>query len=81
MVIPSGRPLGICTVAVHDYWRKLVFAMMDYINQGRGTKVLIPNHHTDPITSVSISLPTQITISYADRQNLGYTKWDEPGDD
>ena len=44
----------------------------------KGIKIPIPNHHTDSVESTTLSTPTQTTISYADRQNLGFAEWDEP---
>jgi hypothetical protein len=78
MVIPCGGRLGICTVAMQEYWLRVAAAMADYIGQGRRTRIPLSNHHTYPIETVTLSLPTQTAISYADRQNLGFAEWDEP---
>ena len=51
--------------------------MVYYIGQDRGTRFPLSNHHTYPIETVTLSLP-QTAISYADRQNLGFSEWDEP---
>uniref|UniRef100_A0A2N9JA03 Aminotransferase-like plant mobile domain-containing protein n=1 Tax=Fagus sylvatica TaxID=28930 RepID=A0A2N9JA03_FAGSY len=40
MVIPRGGRLGICTVAMQEYWLRVAVAMADYVNQGRGTRNL-----------------------------------------
>uniref|UniRef100_A0A2N9ED07 Aminotransferase-like plant mobile domain-containing protein n=1 Tax=Fagus sylvatica TaxID=28930 RepID=A0A2N9ED07_FAGSY len=76
MVIPCGGRLGICTVAMQEYWLRVAVAMADYVNQGRGTKVPLPNHHAHPVETMILSPPTQTAISYADRQNLGFAEWD-----
>jgi hypothetical protein len=78
MVIPCGGRLGICTVAMQEYWLRLAVAMADYIGQGRGTRVPLLNHHAHPVETVTLSPPTQTAISYADRQNLGFAEWDGP---
>jgi hypothetical protein len=78
MVIPCGGRLGICTVAMQEYWLRVAVAMADYIGQGRGTRVPLLNHHAHPVETVTLSLPTQTAISYADRQNLGFAEWDGP---
>jgi hypothetical protein len=76
MVIPCGGRLGICTVAMQEYWLRVAVAMADYVNQGRGTRVPLPNHHAHPVETMTLSPPTQTAISYADRQNLGFAEWD-----
>uniref|UniRef100_A0A2N9HMI2 Aminotransferase-like plant mobile domain-containing protein n=1 Tax=Fagus sylvatica TaxID=28930 RepID=A0A2N9HMI2_FAGSY len=38
MVIPCGGRLGICTVAMQEYWLRVAAAMADYVKQGRGTR-------------------------------------------
>uniref|UniRef100_A0A2N9GAC1 Aminotransferase-like plant mobile domain-containing protein n=1 Tax=Fagus sylvatica TaxID=28930 RepID=A0A2N9GAC1_FAGSY len=76
MVIPCGGRLGICTVAMQEYWLRVVVAMADYVNQGRGTRVPLSNHHAHPVETMTLSPPTQTAISYADRQNLGFAEWD-----
>uniref|UniRef100_A0A2N9F9W3 Aminotransferase-like plant mobile domain-containing protein n=1 Tax=Fagus sylvatica TaxID=28930 RepID=A0A2N9F9W3_FAGSY len=78
MVIPCGGRLGICTVAVQEYWLRVAVAMADYVGQGRGTRVPLLNHHAHPVEIVTLSPPTQTAISYADRQNLGFAEWDGP---
>ncbi len=78
MVIPCGGRLGICTVAMQEYWLRVAVAMADYIGQGRGTKVPLLNHHAHPVETATLSPPTQTAISYADRQNLGFAEWDGP---
>uniref|UniRef100_A0A2N9GHN1 Aminotransferase-like plant mobile domain-containing protein n=1 Tax=Fagus sylvatica TaxID=28930 RepID=A0A2N9GHN1_FAGSY len=40
MVIPCGGRLGICTVAMQEYWLRVAAAMADYVKQGRGTRNL-----------------------------------------
>uniref|UniRef100_A0A2N9H9K0 Aminotransferase-like plant mobile domain-containing protein n=1 Tax=Fagus sylvatica TaxID=28930 RepID=A0A2N9H9K0_FAGSY len=80
MVIPCGGRLGICTVAMQEYWLRVAVAMADYVNQGRGTRVPLPNHHAHPVETMTLSPPTQTAISYADRQNLGFAEWDGPRD-
>ena len=67
MVILYGGRLGICTVAMQEYWLRVAAAMADYIGQGKGTRIPLSNHHTYPIETVTLSLPTQIAISYANR--------------
>uniref|UniRef100_A0A2N9EQH2 Aminotransferase-like plant mobile domain-containing protein n=1 Tax=Fagus sylvatica TaxID=28930 RepID=A0A2N9EQH2_FAGSY len=76
MVIPCGGRLGICTVAMQEYWLRVAVAMADYVNQGRGTRVPLSNHHAHPVETMTLSPPTQTAISYADRQNLGFAEWD-----
>uniref|UniRef100_A0A2N9GMW1 Aminotransferase-like plant mobile domain-containing protein n=1 Tax=Fagus sylvatica TaxID=28930 RepID=A0A2N9GMW1_FAGSY len=76
MVIPCGGRLGICTVAMQEYWLRVAAAMENYVNQGRGTRVPLPNHHAHPVETMTLSPPTQTAISYADRQNLGFAEWD-----
>jgi hypothetical protein len=78
MVIPCGGRLGICIVAMQEYWLRVDAAMADYIGQGRRTGVPLPNHHAHPVETMTLSPPTQTAISYADRQNLGFAEWDEP---
>jgi hypothetical protein len=78
MVILCGGRLGICTVAMQEYWLRVAVAMADYVNQGRGTRVPLLNHHAHPVETATLSPPTQTTISYADRQNLGFAEWDGP---
>ena len=78
MVIPCGGRLGICTVAMQEYWFRMTVAMADYIGQGRGTRVPLLNHHAHAVETVTLSPPTQTAISYADRQNLGFVEWDGP---
>ena len=78
MVIPCGGRLGICTVAMQEYWLRVAVAMADYIGQGRGIRIPLLNHHAHPIETVTLSPPTQTAISYADRQNLGFAEWDGP---
>jgi hypothetical protein len=80
MVIPCGGRLGICTVAMQEYWLRVAVAMADYVNQGRGTRVPLSNHHAHPVETMTLSPPTQTAISYADRQNLGFAEWDGPRD-
>ena len=80
MVIPCGRRLGICIVTIQEYWLRVAAAMADYIGQGRGTRVPLPNHHAHPVETMTLSPPTQIAISYADRQNLGFAEWYGPRD-
>ena len=67
MIIPCGGRPGICTVAMQEYWLRVVAAMANYIGQGRGIRILLSNHHTYPIETVTLSLPTQTAVSYADR--------------
>jgi hypothetical protein len=76
MVIPCGGRLGICTVAMQEYWLRVAAAMADYVKQGRGTRVPLPNHHAHPVETMTLSPPTQTAISYAERQNLGFAEWD-----
>uniref|UniRef100_A0A2N9FUA4 Aminotransferase-like plant mobile domain-containing protein n=1 Tax=Fagus sylvatica TaxID=28930 RepID=A0A2N9FUA4_FAGSY len=76
MVIPCGGRLGICTVAMQEYWLRVAAAMADYVKQGRGTRVPLPNHHAHPMETMTLSPPTQTAISYAERQNLGFAEWD-----
>ena len=38
MVIPCGERLGIYTVAMHEYWRRVSAAMADYVGQAKGSK-------------------------------------------
>jgi hypothetical protein len=76
MVIPCGGRLGICTVAMQEYWLRVAAAMVDYVKQGRGTRVPLPNHHAHPMETMTLSPPTQTAISYAERQNLGFAEWD-----
>jgi hypothetical protein len=78
MVIPCGGRLGICTVAMQEYWLRVAVAMVDYVGQGRGTRVPLLNHHAHPVETVTLSPPTQTAISYTDRQNLGFAEWDGP---
>jgi hypothetical protein len=78
MAIPYGGRLGICTVAMQEYWLRVAVAMADYIGQGRGTKIPLPDHHAYPIETATLSPPTQTALSYADRQNLGLAEWDGP---
>jgi hypothetical protein len=78
MVIPYGGRLGICTVAMQEYWLRVAAAMADYIGQGRGTKIPLSDHHAYPVETVTLSPPTQTALSYADRQNLGFAEWDGP---
>uniref|UniRef100_A0A2N9HIE7 Aminotransferase-like plant mobile domain-containing protein n=1 Tax=Fagus sylvatica TaxID=28930 RepID=A0A2N9HIE7_FAGSY len=80
MVIPCGGRLGICTVAMQEYWLRVAAAMADYVRQGRGTKVPLPNHHAHPMETTTLSPPTQTAISYAERQGLGFAEWDGPRD-
>ena len=67
MIIPCGGRPGIYTVAMQEYWLRVVAAMANYIGQGRGIRILLSNHHTYPIETVTLSLPTQTAVSYADR--------------
>uniref|UniRef100_A0A2N9FWF7 Aminotransferase-like plant mobile domain-containing protein n=1 Tax=Fagus sylvatica TaxID=28930 RepID=A0A2N9FWF7_FAGSY len=76
MVIPCGGRLGICTVAMQEYWLRVAAAMADYVKQGRGTRVPLPNHHAHPMETTTLSPPTQTAISYAERQGLGFAEWD-----
>jgi hypothetical protein len=76
MVIPCGGRLGICTVAMQEYWLRVAAAMADYVKQGRGTRVPLPNHHAHPLETMTLSPPTQTAISYAERQGLGFAEWD-----
>jgi hypothetical protein len=80
MVIPCGGRLGICTVAMQEYWLRVAAAMADYVRQGRGTRVPLPNHHAHPMETTTLSPPTQTAISYAERQGLGFAEWDGPRD-
>uniref|UniRef100_A0A2N9HPS0 Aminotransferase-like plant mobile domain-containing protein n=1 Tax=Fagus sylvatica TaxID=28930 RepID=A0A2N9HPS0_FAGSY len=80
MVIPCGGRLGICTVAMQEYWLRVAAAMADYVKQGRGTRVPLPNHHAHPMETTTLSPPTQTAISYAERQGLGFAEWDGPRD-
>ena len=80
MVIPCGGRLGICTVAMQEYWLRVAAAMADYVKQGRGTKVPLPNHHAHLVETMALSPPTQTAISYAERQNLGFAEWDDSRD-
>ena len=50
--------------------------MADYVKQGRGTRVPLPNHHAHPVETMTLSPPTQTAISYTERQNLGFAEWD-----
>uniref|UniRef100_A0A2N9J8N8 Aminotransferase-like plant mobile domain-containing protein n=2 Tax=Fagus sylvatica TaxID=28930 RepID=A0A2N9J8N8_FAGSY len=76
MVIPCGGRLGICTVAMQEYWLRVAAAMADYVKQGRGTRVPLPNHHAHPMETTTLSPPTQTAVSYAERQGLGFAEWD-----
>uniref|UniRef100_A0A2N9H4X2 Aminotransferase-like plant mobile domain-containing protein n=1 Tax=Fagus sylvatica TaxID=28930 RepID=A0A2N9H4X2_FAGSY len=58
------------------YCANRAVAMADYVNQGRGTRVPLSNHHAHPVETMTLSPPTQTAISYADRQNLGFAEWD-----
>ena len=58
MVILYGGRLGICTVAMQEYWLRVAIAMVDYIGQGRGTRISLSNHHTYPIETVTLCLST-----------------------
>ena len=78
MVIPCGGRLGVCTMVMQEYWLRVAVVMADYIGQGKGTRVPLTNHHAHPVKTVTLSPSTQTVISYADRQNLGFTEWDEP---
>jgi hypothetical protein len=75
MVIPCGGRLGICTVAMQEYWLRVAAAMADYVKQGRGTRVHLPNHHAHPLETMTLSPPTQTAISYAERQGLSFAEW------
>uniref|UniRef100_A0A2N9H9E9 Aminotransferase-like plant mobile domain-containing protein n=1 Tax=Fagus sylvatica TaxID=28930 RepID=A0A2N9H9E9_FAGSY len=50
MVIPCGGRLDICTVVMQEYWLRVTAAMADYIGQGRGTRVPLPNCHNPIFT-------------------------------
>ena len=76
MVILCGGRLDICTVAMQEYWLRVAVAMADYIGQGRGTRVPLLTHHAHLVKTATLFPPTQTAISYADRQNLGFAKWD-----
>uniref|UniRef100_A0A2N9HJJ6 Aminotransferase-like plant mobile domain-containing protein n=1 Tax=Fagus sylvatica TaxID=28930 RepID=A0A2N9HJJ6_FAGSY len=76
MVIPCGGRLGICTVAMQEYWLRVAAAMANYVKQGRGTRVPLPNHHAHHLETMTLSPPTQTAISYAERQGLGFAEWD-----
>ena len=78
MVIPCGGRLGICIVAMQEYWLRVAVAMTDYVGQSRGTRLPLLNHHAHPVETATLSPPTQTAISYADRQNLGFVEWDGP---
>uniref|UniRef100_A0A2N9IAP6 Aminotransferase-like plant mobile domain-containing protein n=1 Tax=Fagus sylvatica TaxID=28930 RepID=A0A2N9IAP6_FAGSY len=78
-LLPDDKYRGslVWTKECQEYWLKVAAAMADYVDQGRGTRIPLPNHHTHPVESVTLSPPTQTAISYADRQNLGFAEWDE----
>jgi hypothetical protein len=38
VILCSGR-LGICTMAMLQYWLRVAVAMVDYIGQGRGIRI------------------------------------------
>uniref|UniRef100_A0A2N9HVA9 Aminotransferase-like plant mobile domain-containing protein n=1 Tax=Fagus sylvatica TaxID=28930 RepID=A0A2N9HVA9_FAGSY len=78
--VPGSPSLGICTVAMQEYWLRVAAAMADYVRQGRGTRVPLPNHHAHPMETTTLSPPTQTAISYAERQGLGFAEWDGPRD-
>ncbi len=60
MVILCGGRLGICTVAMQEYWLRVAVAMADYVSQGRGTRVPLLNHHAHPIETVTLSPPLKL---------------------
>ena len=39
MVILCGGRLGICTMAMLQYWLRVAVAMVDYIGQGKGIRI------------------------------------------
>uniref|UniRef100_A0A2N9IES6 Aminotransferase-like plant mobile domain-containing protein n=1 Tax=Fagus sylvatica TaxID=28930 RepID=A0A2N9IES6_FAGSY len=69
-----------------EYWLRVAAAMADYVRQGRGTRVPLPNHHAHPMETMTLSPPTQTAISYAERTGLrlrrmGWsTRWVDPTD-
>uniref|UniRef100_A0A2N9FCT9 Aminotransferase-like plant mobile domain-containing protein n=1 Tax=Fagus sylvatica TaxID=28930 RepID=A0A2N9FCT9_FAGSY len=75
VIVPSDSRVGIYTTGMHNYWRGLMAAMVEFRNSGRRDISHLLESYTSPLPHPRLFGATNTMTTYANRKSLGYAMW------
>ena len=75
VIVPSGDRVGVYITGMVNYWRELMAAMMEFINNGRGDISHLLQSYISPLPHPRLFVTMNTMTTYANHQSLGYSVW------